>query len=116
MASLISCKGNLSETILGCIIEDDVLVGVAVLFAKGPYLPTTMSPRLPFGLQKLVAVSEVLEISGNIQLLVVSKTFFACSTVLDAAVITLVSTHDCIWNFKSRNPGEFATIFILVVL
>ena len=36
LACLRTCEGNLWETILGCIIEDDVLVGVAVLVAKGP--------------------------------------------------------------------------------
>ena len=33
LACLRTCEDNLWETILGCIIEDDVLVGVAVLAA-----------------------------------------------------------------------------------
>ena len=32
-----TCRGNLWETILNCIIQDDVLLGVAVLVAKGAY-------------------------------------------------------------------------------
>ena len=31
-----TCEGNLWETILYCIVKDDVLLGVAVLVAKGP--------------------------------------------------------------------------------
>ena len=31
-----TCEGNLWETILGCIIQDDVLAGVAVLFIQSP--------------------------------------------------------------------------------
>ena len=37
MTFLRTCEGNLWENILGCIIEDDVLAGVAVLVAKSPY-------------------------------------------------------------------------------
>ena len=37
VACLRTCEDNLWETILGCIIEDDVLVAVAFLVAKGPY-------------------------------------------------------------------------------
>ena len=36
LAFLRTCEGNLWETILGCIIRDDVPAGVAVLVAKGP--------------------------------------------------------------------------------
>ena len=36
-ACLRTCESNLSETILGCIIQDDVLAGVAVLLAYRPY-------------------------------------------------------------------------------
>ena len=37
MACLKTCEGNLWETILGCIIQFNVLAGVAVLVAKSPY-------------------------------------------------------------------------------
>ena len=37
LACLRTCEDNLWETILGCIIEDDILVGVALLVAKRPY-------------------------------------------------------------------------------
>ena len=36
LACLRTCEGNLWETIIGCIIQDDVLAGVAVLVAEGP--------------------------------------------------------------------------------
>ena len=36
LACLRTCEGNLWETILDCIIQDDVLVGVAVLVANSP--------------------------------------------------------------------------------
>ena len=36
LACLRTCEGNLWETMFGCIIQDDVLAGVAVLVAKGP--------------------------------------------------------------------------------
>ena len=35
LACLRTCKDNLWEAALGCIIEEDVLVGVAVLVAEG---------------------------------------------------------------------------------
>ena len=37
LACLRTCEGNLWETILGCLIQDDVLLSVAVLVAESPY-------------------------------------------------------------------------------
>ena len=42
LACLRTCESNLWETILGCILyQDDVLLGVAFLVDKSPYLHTS---------------------------------------------------------------------------
>ena len=36
LACLRTCEGKLWEALLGCVIQDDVLAGVAILVAKSP--------------------------------------------------------------------------------